>query len=69
MERETRIIFLSADYKTEEDASNVTDKFFQMPVAFKEIENSIQKFLTDTHKILVIDDSKHIHLQQTRFWL
>ena len=58
---ETRIIFLSADYKTEEDASNVTDKFFQMPVAFKEIENSIQKFLTDTHKILVIDDSKLVH--------
>ncbi|HRG48784.1 MAG TPA: response regulator, partial [Leptospiraceae bacterium] len=58
---ETRIIFLSADYKTEEDASNVTDKFFQMPVTFKEIENSIQKFLTDTHKILVIDDSKLVH--------
>lgn len=58
---ETRIIFLSSDYAIEEDANNVTDKFFQFPILFKEIDDAIQRFLTDTHKILIIDDSKLVH--------
>lgn len=58
---ETRIIFLSTDYSIEEDANNVTDKFMQFPVLFKDIDDAIQKFLTDTHKILIIDDSKLVH--------
>ncbi|HNO23576.1 MAG TPA: hypothetical protein PKK94_11395, partial [Leptospiraceae bacterium] len=58
---EARIIFLSTDYSIEEDANNVTDKFMQFPVVFKDIDDAIQKFLTDTHKLLIIDDSKLVH--------
>lgn len=58
---ETRIIFLSSDYEMEEDAINVTDKFFTMPVEFSEIEKTLKRFLDNTHKILIIDDSKLVH--------
>ncbi len=58
---ETRIIFLSSDYEMEEDAINVTDKFFQMPVDFSEIEKTIKRYLDNSHKLLIIDDSKLVH--------
>src|SRR5262245_5268764 len=58
---EIRVLFLSSDYRTGEDAGHSVDAFLQYPASMEEILAALNAFTDQPRKILVIDDSKLIH--------
>ncbi|MDM8515204.1 response regulator [Desulfobacterales bacterium HSG16] len=63
--QEIKIILLSSDYLTKEDAGAAVDCFFQFPLLFETIEEAIKELQDDTRRILIIDDSKLVHKHLT----
>jgi DNA-binding response OmpR family regulator len=58
---EMRILLLSADYLTEEEAGASVDAFLQYPAPFEEVRAAIAALRDTSRRVLLIDDSKLVH--------
>lgn len=58
---ELRVVFLSADYRTEEEAVSAADGFLPYPAPFEAVVEAIRRAEDATRRILLIDDSKLVH--------
>src|SRR5262249_31063526 len=57
---EVRVVLLSADYVTEEEAGSSVDVCLQYPVEFSAVQRAIAA-MDDSRRVLLIDDSKLVH--------
>ena len=58
---EIRVLLLSADYQTAEEAGGAADAFVQYPAAAEEVRRVIAALGDTSRRILLIDDSKLVH--------
>lgn len=58
---EYRIMLLSSDYRTEEEAKTSVDAFVQYPAPYAEVDNALDGLSNRTKRILIVDDSKLVH--------
>ncbi len=58
---EIKIIFLSSDYRVEDDVGSIVDIFIHYPVPFQELNILLTEYHESKKRILIVDDSKLIH--------
>jgi DNA-binding response OmpR family regulator len=56
-----RILILSADYATEEEAISSADSFLHYPASATQVRDALKRLGDRTRRILVIDDSRLVH--------
>lgn len=58
---ELRVVFLSADYQSAEEAASAADTFLQYPARFEAVVEAMRRAEDTTRRILLIDDSTLVH--------
>lgn len=58
---EIRVLVLSSDYLSSEEASGSADAFLHFPAPFEEVEAALRRLLDTTRRLLLIDDSRLVH--------
>lgn len=56
-----KVLLLSADYRTSEDAGHSVDAFLQFPASIDEVLGAVGTLSDRGRKVLLIDDSKLVH--------
>jgi DNA-binding response OmpR family regulator len=58
---DVRVVLLSSDYLTEEEAGSAVDAFLHYPVEFQEVQRALAALDDTGRRVLLIDDSRLVH--------